>query len=149
MTIEINKEQYVALLLATQVAEAVYGPLGDSVDEKYKQQSNNLEDLTDYLLNYATDFGLDNIVDEYDDKKFLQEEFYEAVAEDMYDYDEFAAWEWLAYEMAIKEYLETNSEENLKKMTSEKRMIEIWTIEEKWNKEFEKNGLNNLVLQSD
>ena len=62
-------------------------------------------------------------------------------------YDESVFWEELAHNMAEKDFHKKYGEELIEQMTMKKRFLLIQEFVEKYIKEFEANGIENMVIK--
>lgn len=147
MKINLTKKQYRDLIEFLDVANYIYGLSGDMVDEKYKPKSDKLYELIDYFLEFAKDFDSTDIVDEFEGRKFVEEKLSEKHLEMVLEYDDYVFWEKLAELLSKRDFWRIHGEEKIKKMDDMEIIRGQGEIEEKYWKEFEKNGIENLELK--
>lgn len=146
---ELSQKQYNSLLTAIQTAGTVYAVLGDMVDEKFKKQSVDLDELESHVLEYAKDFNREEVIEIFDNKKVFNEDFVNRVIDDLREYDEYVFWEELVNLMAKKDLEKIYGLGELKKMDRMLFLEKLSELEEKYWNEIEKNGLANLELKSE
>ena len=49
MKINITKKQYEVLIQSLETAGCVYGPMSDFVDDKYKKNTKEINEVTEHL----------------------------------------------------------------------------------------------------
>ena len=150
MKINITKKQYRQLIKVTALANATLGILGDTIeDSDYKQQSNDLEELERYFLQYAKDFDYEEVLDE---DGYLDEDFYESnIMSILSEYDEYTVHTTLANKLAWRDFKKDHSEKEIEKMAQENGGyfgVELHDYEKKYWDEFEKHGFNRFSLPS-
>ncbi len=146
MQIELTKEEYKTLLRSIDVASFVYGVMGDMVDEKYKKQSKEIENLTDKVLEKADEYGVSEFVENFDGKNILSDDYSNEILYDVTEYEEYSFWDNLARKLAIKEMQQKYSQEEREKMEEVEFVSEVWELEEKYYKILEKSGIENFEL---
>lgn len=145
MNIEFSKEQY------EQLIKVVY--LGNWMANASRTDDMipEYEDIQEYVLAHAKDFGLENLADgeTLEDKKFIPSQELE-VSEDIEqlitDYDDEVFWEELIERMTIKDIFSSMGEEELEAMEEENFSELYETVREKYEEEFDENGLMNVDL---
>lgn len=152
MKINITKEQYKNLIKGIAIANSVMGILGDAVsEEEYKSQSDDLEELENYLLQYADDFGCREFVQYDGECVILDDEFYEdKIMSIMGDYEEYIAYDFFANELAWRDFKRDYSEEEIKKMAEKNGDyfgVELYDYEKKYWDEFEENGVERVDVK--
>lgn len=80
MKINITKKQYEILVKSLEANSFIYGPMSDFVDDKYKKDTVEIEEVQKYLLQYAKDFDFENNLCECGAKDpHLDEDYYEKI----------------------------------------------------------------------
>ncbi|KKR91556.1 MAG: hypothetical protein UU43_C0004G0004 [Candidatus Falkowbacteria bacterium GW2011_GWA2_41_14] len=97
MKIDLTKKQYECLIKALEVADSVYGILGDSMPEDYKKQSDQIDDLRKYLLGFASEFSAEYMIEKFHGEIIMSDELSESLQEVMNDYDNETFWHDLWY----------------------------------------------------
>jgi hypothetical protein len=150
MKINITKKQYRQLLFMNGLAGHILGIIGDSLPEKYKEKSNKLDELDDYLLSFAKDYECEEWVDEYDGKNRLDDEAYEKyIVPIMNDYDDDHFWNTLANKLAWRDFTHDHSKEEIKEMAKENNGyfgVPLYEYEQRYWKEFEKHDIARLEI---
>jgi len=151
MEIKLTKEQYINLLGMSHIANSVLGILGDALPEEtnYKKKSDEMENLEDYFLKYARDFGYDNLVEEFHGKTLMKEEIYEKLQEIMDEYDDYTFWNELEVRMGKRDFERTMTEEDKKYIKENKGWLpeRVHDIYDKYRKEFERYGIDRLEIK--
>lgn len=140
MKIELNKKQYRELIelmfLGNWVANASRtGAEGDEMLEHY-------EEIFDYILSHAKSFEADDVVIQEGKRFYTTMDFDECIMPLVEDYDDYTFWEQLSLKLAERDLLRELGPISFKEEHRER----MYDIEEKYEIEFEKNGLKNLIL---
>jgi len=122
MSINLTKKQYECLIKALEAANSVYGILGDSVSDEYKKQSNEIEELTDYFLSLARDFGMEHITQKYKEKLILDDVYAESLDEVIDDYNNEIFWDELQTRLGKRDF-ETHNHGSRKKRNNKKSRL--------------------------
>ncbi len=146
MKIEFTKAQFESLLkLSYMGSEMVNSILDDS-------EENEFDDIEQYLMSFAKDFGLEACV-EYDENEKvyypsqkLEED--KAVVEYTHRYDDYTFWDKLIYNLARRDMVKEYGEDKVEKMSKEELFVKEQSFAEKYEKEFTDHGLKNLVIKS-
>lgn len=150
MKINLTKKQYKNLLYALEAGSSVYGILGDMVSEEdYKQRSNQIQELKEYFWSFAQEFGLEELTDKYEDKTIPNEELEEEFQRDMDEYDNETFWHELTTRLGKRDFERTTTEAEMEEIRQNYGMYpdRIDDLYQKWEEEFEKNGLERLNIQ--
>ena len=147
MKIELSKKEYRNLLDLLAISEWVLNANavgGDNPEAlKYKKVEQK-------LLSYAKHHDCEDLI-EYDVK--LKEYFPTRIYEEseyrkfIDEYEEDTFWDELVSRLSHRDLLREVGEIEYKEMAFEERFIRQERVEEKYNIEFEKNGLKNLKLE--
>lgn len=146
---ELTKMQYEVLMNALQIAGSVYGVMGDMVDKKYKKQSDKLDELESYLLENAGELGLYEMVDIFQEKKVVDEEYLNKAIDDLSEYEEYSFWDNLARKLADRDLLRKLGEEKLRAMDNIEYINAEYPIEDEYHKEFEEYGLDRIKIDKE
>lgn len=151
MKINFTKKQYEDLVTMSQLSGWVLGILGDTIpddDGRYKKMSNEHGKLESYLLSFADEYGLGGVVERFNDELTLDDDETEKYGEIMDDFEEFVFWDNLENRMARRDFYRTISEEERKEADKTGWLPERFRdIEEKYRKEFDENGVDNLEVK--
>jgi hypothetical protein len=148
MKIHFTKKEYRLLLDIVQIAEWVMNSY--KVEDDLKSQL--YDNIEQKILSYAEDFGFENLV-MYDQKsqKFFPTLEYEE-SEDarlvIEEFEEEVFWEKLCSRLAQRDLLKEKGLQKVKEMDVIERISEEDEIAEKYNKEFVKNGIRNLIISN-
>lgn len=145
MNIELTKEQYKELLLLVLLGSWVRGGVAD-MNGEYNKDMNELEK---YLLSEAENFRLSDLAKQFmghtvpSDK--LSEECEEII--DEYNDDEF--WAQLSRRLGQKDFARTITKEEERYMKEKDGWFpeRIHEIYDKYDKEFEKHGIDRLEIK--
>ena len=148
MKINITKKEYRLLLDVFSIATWVMNSHKFEPDP----QSVPYDDLEQKFMAFAKDFGFKNLV-EYDKKieKYFHTPEYEDSESDMQFIDEFeddSFWEKLVSNLAKRDLINEIGVEQFEKMESLDRFKKVNEIAKKYNDEFEKNGIKNLIIST-
>ena len=146
MKINFTKNQYETLLKAVYLGNWVVNSANEEPD------GNKFDKLEEYLFSFAKDFDLEHYAafDEQDETYHpsLELEEDEEVDEYIQDYDDGIFWEKLIFNLARRDMENEYGEDAVEKMPDEERYVKEQSFADKYEKEFEKNGLKNLTIAS-
>ncbi|MFP4539961.1 MAG: hypothetical protein ACLFNN_03445, partial [Candidatus Paceibacterota bacterium] len=120
------------------------------VSEEYKKESNNIEELRNYLLGFAADHGFEDMTEMFMGKMIMSDEWSEKLHEVIEDYNDENFWHELETRLGKRDFERTMTEaerEEIKK--SGWYPSRIHDVYEKWSKEFEKYGINRLEIKEE
>lgn len=145
MKINFTKKQYEDLVKLVYLGTwMVNAHRTDDRVEKY-------EELEQYILSFYKDFGMENFIlfDEELKRFFPTKEFEEETDVEQYkdEYNNDIFWEELIDRLARRDFIRAYGEENLLKMTWEERFEKEQPFIDKYDEEFEKNGIENLDIK--
>jgi hypothetical protein len=145
MKIELTKEQLASL------AKLAY--LGNWLANSWRTEDviEEYDEIESLVLEAAAKNGLEEYV-EFDDeekKAFPSAELEEKMAETVDFYNDNTFWDQLIYRMADRDYLRKHGEESLEELTTEAGMEREKPLVEKYEKEFNENGLDRLEIRRD
>ncbi|MBU2564250.1 hypothetical protein KKA23_01585 [Patescibacteria group bacterium] len=147
MKIELNKKQYKELVHSIETAEIVYAVLRDMVDMgKYDKKLTEKENIGKYILRFAKEFGVENIIENFEGENVASEKYIDYILDDLYEYDDYIFWDGLATKLAEKEFFNTYSEEEIINMDVAERYLKCGELEDKYSKEFEEYGIDKLEI---
>jgi hypothetical protein len=138
VNLELSSEQYKELIKLVYIGDWV-------IDEP---ENIVLNDLVQVVFSKAKDAGHESLI-EFDKEMNLympSQAFDDEVVEIVDDYEEECFWDHLIYRMADKD-LVAKMGDKADKLTNEERIDLIDPISEKYVKEFEENGIDNLVIK--
>ncbi len=144
MKINFTKKEYKALLTVLYISDWVM----HSHDTELDPETQKYKDLEQKILSFAKDFGMDDCV-ERDAKLggfFHTRNFEDEVMKFIERYDDNSFWDELADRLADRDFLRKYGEEAILKMTPEERFQKYCDFEDKYNEEFEENGLENIRI---
>ena len=152
MKIELTKEQYRELITIIEISNSVLGVLGDSFpDGDYKEESQKLEKLENYFLQYAKDFSSNDLVEDYKGKKIINEKLYEnKILSIMNDFDEYIIFNELSNRLAWRDFRREHSEKEMDQMRKKNEGyfgVELHDYEKKYWDEFEEHYVNRLEIK--
>lgn len=151
MEIDLTREQYLNLLTISHIANSVLGILGDVLPEtEYKKKSDEMEDLEDYFISYAQNFGCDDLIERFHGKTLMKDEIYEKINEIIEDYDDYIFWNELEVRMGKRDFKRTITTDDKKYIKENKgwypeRINELY---DKYRNEFEKYGIDRLEIKN-
>ena len=138
VNLELSSEQYKELIKLVYIGDWV-------IDEP---ENIVLNDLVQVVFSKAKDAGQESLI-EFDKEMNLytpSQAFDDEVVEIVDDYEEECFWDHLIYRMADKDLVAKMGDE-AEKLTNEERIDLIDPISEKYVKEFEENGIDNLIIK--
>ncbi|MFA5838942.1 MAG: hypothetical protein WC849_03325 [Candidatus Paceibacterota bacterium] len=145
MKIELTKEQYKELLLLVLLGSWVRGGVADIRGEYSKE----MDELEEHLLCEAKNFGLADSVEQFEGhivpSDRLSKEYEEIIEE--YNDDEF--WGGLSRRLGQRDFERTVTKEEKQYMKDNNGWFpeRIHEIYEKYEKEFEKYGIDRLEIK--
>ena len=150
MKIELSKEQFMNLLEMSHIANSVLGILGDALPEtNYKKKSDEMDNLEEYFLGYAKDFGCGSLVEDFHGKILMKEEIYERMREIMDEYDDYIFWNELEVRMGKRDFERSITADDKRYIKENKGWFpeRIHEIYEKYRREFENYGIDRLEIK--
>jgi len=144
VSIEFTREQFVALSELITLGELTMNSRRDEneLDDKYIQ-------LLQYVFSHAANLKLDDLI-EYDKMNNYYrptERFDEEVILPLIDeYDDATFWDELQLRLAQRDMLDKHGYDKLMAATEGERLMIEESFIEKYSKEFEANGLDNLTV---
>lgn len=151
MKIDLTKEQYVNLFKMAHIANSVLGILGDVLPEtEYKKKSDEMENLEDYFISYARDFGCNDLVEDFHGKTLMKDEIYEKIQAILDEYDDYIFWNELEVRMGKRDFERTITDDDKKYIKENKGWLpeRINELYEKYRDEFEKYGIDRLEVKN-
>lgn len=146
MKLDFTKKQYETLIWALQITGSIYGVMGDMVDKKYKKKSNKLDELEDHVLGIAKEMGLEDILDEFQGKRVVDEEYLNKVLDDLNEYEEYSFWDNLARKLAERDLLRKLGREKVRSMDTIEYIDAEYPVEDEYHREFETHGLERVKI---
>ena len=145
MTIEFTKKQYENLIKLIYLGNWMINAF--RIDEGVKK----FEEVTDYIYSFAKDFGLEKYI-EYDEKfnKFYPTREFEEdtdIEHYMDEYDAETFWDELVHNLATRDFIGKYGEDAIRKMDFKERIEKEEPFIGKYEKEFEKHGIENLEIK--
>jgi hypothetical protein len=150
MKIELTKEQYKNLLEVSHIANSVLGLLGDVLPGKeYKKKVDEMDNLENYFISFARDFGCDNLVEDFKGKTLMKEEIYEELSEILDEYDDYIFWNELEVRMGKRDFEKTETDDDKKYNKESKGWYprRIDAVYAKYAQEFENYGIDRLEIR--
>jgi hypothetical protein len=148
MKINLTKKQYLTLIRALEAGNSVYGILGDNVSDEYKERSNEIDELCNYFLDFAKDFGKKELTEKFMGELIMSEKFSEKFHEAIEDYDEENFWHELEVRLGKRDFFRSMTKEEKKEMKKNDGWFpeRIHKVYENWREEFEKHGIERLEV---
>jgi superfamily II DNA helicase RecQ len=140
--ISLTKEQYKTLVEMINCGEWMINATRTDRIKKY-------EKLEQYIYSFTKEAGLQDCIDYDDELKmfFPTKEFEETSLHPFHDeYDQETFWEELIDQLAQRDLIAQFGAESFMKLPDKERSAARYEAETIYNKEFEKNGIENLVL---
>ncbi|WP_295624101.1 hypothetical protein [uncultured Nitrosomonas sp.] len=147
MKINITKKEYRLLL------DVLY--LGDWMltahDQEELPEKEKYQDVIQKFYSYAEEMGYGNLIEaDKESNKYYETREYEdtsKVSEIIENYDNATFWDELVSGLAMRDAKETEGIDAIKKMSPEKRIELLHSLEEKYHEEFMANDLTNLKIK--
>ncbi|MFH1030794.1 MAG: hypothetical protein V1770_06080 [bacterium] len=144
MQIEFTKEQYLKLM------KLVY--FGNWVVNATRNPNEQLEEyreIENYIFSFASEFGFDDFVDEEEKDKgiFYPTRIFEEetdIPELLEYYENEVFWEELIDRMGDRDFLREYGEAAIEEMAPEERFVKAMEFQQKYDEEFEENGIERL-----
>jgi hypothetical protein len=154
MKINFTKKQYKDLIIMCGISNSVLGILGDTLPSTdYKEKSNKMTELEEYLLQYARNFECGEFADNYRGKVGFDDEAYEKhIMPIMEDYGDGELISLLSSKLAWRDFRKDHSEKEIEAMSEKNNGyfgVELFDYEKKYWDEFEKHGVTRLEIKSD
>lgn len=113
------------------------------------ERNKEYDDFFSFILSVAKNY---NIMDEieYDEKiddYFFTADKEEELMEEIYEYEEESFWVELVDRLAERDAIDKIGEKKFEKLDKMERMKAICNEEEKYQDEFEKNGINRIYIK--
>jgi|LGVF01.1.fsa_nt_gb hypothetical protein len=148
MEINITNEEYRLLIDVLYIADRVL----QAHKINARPETDKYKNLIQKLFFYAKEMGFDNLViysktlqGYYTTREYEQiteaDDFIEAFENDCF-------WDQLIERLVKRDLIQKIGEYNLKSMDLEKRLQKEDLIRESYSEEFQKNGLNNISIES-
>jgi hypothetical protein len=150
MTIEISKKEYRNLLDLLYMGEWLLDANDVSPDPKKKKY----REIVHKFYSYAKEMGFENLI-VYDKqlKQYFPTREYEEMSmclQYIGEYEDESFWDELVNRMTERDLQIMIKEGVVKKPSSFEEVLRIGhPIETKYEDEFEKNGIDNLIIQTD
>ena len=145
MNLELTKEQL------EKLAKLVY--LGNVMANSWRTDDviEEYDEIESLVLAAAEKHGFGDYVEiEEEEKKALpSHELEEKMAELVDFYNDNTFWDQFIFRMADRDYVRKYGEEALEELTTEKGMEREKPILEKYEKEFNENGLDKIEIRRD
>lgn len=143
INIEISKDQLKEMILSTMFYSWVCGGLADQKGEDFSQY----EKLEKFLFKIAHENGFSDLVEEFHDTLVPSDGLSKLLENTMEEYDEDVFWHELSTALGKRDFYRTITEEEKNQIEKEKWLSErVYTLYEKYEKEFEKHGIERLEI---
>jgi len=148
MKINITKKEYATLLDIFEIAGWVLHAHLTEEDSERKEY----KDLEQKFYSYAKDFGFNKLI-RYEKKlgKFFPTKEFEdnSLAHNYIDeFENIAFWEQLIERLVFRDLLRQEGEDNIRNMAIVEKFRKEDHIREKYEKEFEENGITNIEIRA-
>lgn len=142
VTLEIAEDQYDVLLKLVYLGKWMYNSHKTKPDKE-------VDEIEQMIFSLASKFSLSELI-QYDNKaklflptRTLEDQIHFLVD----DYEDFVFWDELVHRFARRDFEEKYGEEIISKMDIRQRLKHEQVFIDKYGKEFEKNGIENLGLK--
>ena len=144
---KLSKEQYFTLVTALETAENFYGLMGEMTEKKeHAKKADNIKNLTALFLQEAKDHDSEELVEEFDGEKMLNEKVSTKIITDLEEYNEYTFWDFLVDQLTQKELHKLYPEKVAKEMTEEDLENSFYELQDKYKKIIGETGIKNLTL---
>lgn len=148
MKIDITKNEYRLLLDIVFLGEWML----NSHDLGEDPAKSPYVDVVQKFYSYADEMGFGDLIDAFkDENRYYPSRKYEeksGVLDVTHDYDEQSFWQELVSRLSDRDALRSLSSSDMKDLTPAEYIELTYPFEEKYYTEFERHGLDNLVLDS-
>jgi len=145
MKISLTKEQFQELMKMVYLGHWLVNSIR-SVDD----QVQTFDDILDYVLSIAKKEKIEGVVD-FDaglQKHYPTAEFEDSLNEYIDEYDNELFWEGLLLRLVERDLIHKYGADIVKSMTFEEIVDRERPFREKYQKEFERNGIENLIIRN-
>jgi len=144
VTIELNKEEYLKLTQLVYMGEWMVNSHRDTPVELYAK-------LIDKINEKSANFEMGNLIhcDKETKKYVVTDEFESYLDEYIEDYDHEVFWDEIIYRLSDRDMIAKVGAKKLDVMSSLERMALQLPIIEKYQKDFNEFGIENLYLKND
>lgn len=147
MKINFTKKQYLSLM------KLVY--LGNwlaNASRLQDEQIKEYEETEGYIFSFAKGFGHSRYVEHEpeDGDRYFPTRYFEEEADVrglIEDYDNETFWQEAADRFGDRDFIKKYSEEAIEKMDRDERFVKRMECEEKYEKEFEENGIERMEIK--
>lgn len=150
MKVDLTKKQYESLVMAITAGSSVYGILADNVSDSYQKQYKQLDDLADYFLSLADEFGASEFTEEFMGSLIMNDKLAAKLHQAIEDYNDDVFWYELEVRLGKRDFGRTMTAAERAEIIKGKGWLpeRIRSIYEKWGQEFEKHGIERLEIVS-
>ena len=142
--IKLTKEQFLTLAKLVFAGNFL---LTFAVDE-YKKRHEEYDKMMFYIVEkLGREFGYPDLL--MDVEGHGDEKIQNMIQEDIDLYDDDIFWGNLIKNLSIRDFYKKYSENEIIKMTKEESFNKLMEIEDFYEEEINKNGIDNLVIKSD
>ncbi len=143
LDIKLTKKQFENLIKLVN--------LGNWMVNSYREEDSDddFNELEEYIFSIAEDNGFEELIefdphlDGYYPTTLMEDEIFEIVDE----YNNEMFWDELVYRMARRDLIRELGDKDISELDFEERMEKLLPLLEKYETEFEKNGLDNFYLK--
>lgn len=149
MKINISKKQYEVLIKSLEMSSFIYGPMSDFVDDKFKKDAEEIEEVEKYLLEFAKDYDFEKNLSS-PKELYVSEEYYDKILDDLNLYDEQQLFENLASELGKRDFHAKYSKEEINEIIKKYGNylgVPLYEFEKKYYDEFNENGYDRLFIK--
>lgn len=140
MKINITKKQYITLIKSMYLATYMTGIDGEN------NKKIEFEDLEKYFLSFADKFDVKDKVEKHKWENFPGKYFDDELEDIIDEHNNDNFWEELVYRLAKINLSKIYSEKELNTMSSKEFMENLFSVEDKYRKVFEK-GLEVITVK--
>jgi len=142
--IKLTKEQFLTLAKLVFAGDFL---LTFAVAESKKRHEEYKKMMFYIVEKLGKEFGYPDLL--MDVEGYGDEKIQNMIQEDIDLYDDDIFWGNLIKELSIRDFYKKYSKNEIMKMTKEESFNKLMDIEDFYEKEFNKNGIDNLVIKTD
>ncbi len=146
MKLELTKEQFKELVMASEVYSWIFGGVAEERGEDFQKY----EKISDYLLEKAKEAGLKELYEDFEGTLILNEKISKKLEETIHEYNENEFWDTLVTALGKRDFWQTVTKEEEMKIKKEKWLPErVHTFYDKYWDEVNQYGVDRLKIEKD
>jgi len=144
--LNLTNEQYQELVLSTMIGNFIR----ETVAEGKEKEVNKLQELETQILSKAKDFDASDLSEDFKEKTIPSEKLWVKTEKIMDEYNDNEFWIALSTVLGKRDFIKDSTKEELEKIKKNDGILpeKITEYYDKYEKEFEKNGLENMFIKN-